>query len=97
MHIVGRSPGHSTDQDVVSAGASGNHSRQPISGEIDIALQGDEGLQLEEVGSSERTQRYLRRGSVVEPVPSIPSQPFHKDVRDNRSEFQTLAREANAE
>src|SRR5262249_23143476 len=85
MHVVGGNPCYGTDQDVVSAGASRNHGGQPLSREIDITLQGDDGLQLEKVGSSERTQRYLTWGSVVEPVPCIPTQPFHGNVCNDRS------------
>src|SRR5262249_35176852 len=97
MHIVGGNPCYGTDQDVVSAGASRNHGGQPLSREIDITLQGDDGLQLEKVGSSERTQRYLTWGSVVEPVPCIPTQPFHGNACNDRSYLQTFAREADVE
>src|SRR5262245_6348020 len=96
MHNVGRNPGYSTDQDIVSAGAPGNQCGQPFGREIDVALQGDDGLQLEEVSSPERTQRYLMRSSIVEPVPSIPIQPFHEDVGDHCSNVQAFAGKANA-
>src|SRR5262249_20192600 len=55
MHIVGRNPYHGAKPDVVSAGASPNHGGQPRGGDIDIALQGDDSLQLEKVGSAQWT------------------------------------------
>src|SRR5262249_20728009 len=95
VHVVARNPGYRADQDVVAAGASANHGGQRLGGEVDLTLRGDDGLQLEEVGSSERAQGYLLGCSVVEAVPSIPTQPLHEDIRDNGSDIQTSAREAN--
>ena len=79
----------------LSAGASHDHGSQPLRGEIDFAFQGNESLQLEEVGPSQRAEGYLVRRSVLEAMPGVLTQPLPGDVGNGGSYIEALTWEAD--